>query len=87
MLEIMYDLSNQNMKNRRMLFQNVMYSHQAIDHLQHHISMYKKAIALFHKNRIFNNRKNSRLGFIQKLEETLLHTLASTHLHCVGIDF
>ena len=70
-----------------MLFQNVMYSHQAIDHLQHHISMYKKAIALFHKNRIFNNRKNSRLGFKQKLERTLLHTLASTSRTIYQVDF
>ena len=53
-----------------MLFQNVMHSHQAMDHLQHHISMYKKVIPLFHKNQVFNNRKNSRLGFKQKLEET-----------------
>ena len=70
-----------------MLFQNVMYSHQAMDHLQHHISMYKKVIPLFHKNQVFNNRKNSRLGFKQKLEETLLHTLASTSRTIYQVDF
>ena len=67
-----------------MLFQNVMYAHQVIDHLQHHISMYKKTIAL---NQIFNKGKNSRLGFKQKLEETLLHTLESTSRTIYQVDF
>lgn len=75
------------MKNRLRQFRNIMYAHHVIDHLEHHISMHKKAIALFHKTDIFNNGKNSRLEFKQKLEGTLLHTLASTSRAIYQVDF